>query len=126
MQHGLNTLHTIAMGNGCAPEMPIYFVPGNHDYYASDVSTMQRQMAALQTDLLHWMPQTGRELGEKQDGQGTQNLPGARTRKSTAVSPMRLVVVLVNSNRACTGNAVDVPFGASNNVAVEWCGPLSK
>lgn len=40
-------------------QMPIYFVLGNHDFYASSVAVVRQQMQALQSDRLHWLPQSG-------------------------------------------------------------------
>lgn len=40
-------------------DKPIYYVLGNHDYYRSDIVTVQTKLARLQCHTLAWLPQTG-------------------------------------------------------------------
>jgi predicted MPP superfamily phosphohydrolase len=39
--------------------LPIFFVLGNHDYYASDVESVRGQMRRLGDERLKWLPETG-------------------------------------------------------------------
>jgi predicted MPP superfamily phosphohydrolase len=39
--------------------LPIFFVLGNHDYYASDVKSVREQMQRLEDDRLKWLPESG-------------------------------------------------------------------
>ena len=47
-------------------KMPIYFVLGNHDYYGSDIKSMQNAMRQLTSERLLYLPQVGPvQLSEK-------------------------------------------------------------
>lgn len=37
-------------------DCPVYFVLGNHDFYGSDIASVHREVIALQTDSLQWLP----------------------------------------------------------------------
>lgn len=40
--------------------LPIYYVLGNHEYYGSDIATVQSNVRNLNNDRLQWLPAAGR------------------------------------------------------------------